>query len=198
MISEDVLELRTDFAGSLERLCVLVENRNAWSDAIAGCREALVMLTDAAEKLKAIHEGAQQLESDLTAARAESATLGKNHAELAGVERILRAECESSKTELKQAKADAERLRKKHSTASTAEKELRAELDQHRVALEQRSIELAAEVERSKEQRATWSRVEQELRAELERNHAAFERRSAAVANAKQLAQRLVSETSGL
>jgi predicted nucleic acid-binding Zn-ribbon protein len=196
MTSEQVLELRTEFSTSLERLCALVENRSAWSDAIAGCREALVMLTDAADKLKAIHEGTQQLESDLAAARAENATWGKNHSELSVVERILRAQCESGKTELKQAKAEAERFRKKHSTASTAEKELRAELDQYREALEQRSTELAVEVERSKERRATWSQVEQELRAELERQRASLEQRGAALANARSLSQRLVSEIS--
>jgi hypothetical protein len=105
-VSEDVLELRVAFADSLERLAVLVENRSAWADGIEGCREALVMMTEAADKLKAIGDAAGQLEFELVGARAESETWSKNHAELCVVERQLRAECEQSRAELKRLKAE--------------------------------------------------------------------------------------------
>jgi chromosome segregation ATPase len=144
MISEAVHELRMEFAASLERLATLVENRSAWSDAIAGCQEALVMITDATAKLKAVHESTLQLESDLATARAENATLSRNYAELERVERDLRGELWRNQGELKQLQAEAEDLRKKHAASFAAERELRTEVEQHRAALEQRSAAVAS------------------------------------------------------
>lgn len=141
--SEQVRELGTAFAASIERLCALIDNRSAWSDAIAGCREALMMITNGTEKLKAIHYDAQQIETDLATSRAENAILGRNYAELEKVERELRPECDAAKAELRRIKAEAETLRGKYTAVVAAERALRAELEQYRAAFEQRSAAVA-------------------------------------------------------
>jgi hypothetical protein len=196
VISEQVFELRKEFAASLERLASLVENRSAWSDGISGCREALVTVTEATAELTALEDGAKQLESDLATARAENETLSRNHADLRLVETQLRSERESSRVEMKGLRAETERLRKKNVDAAATEQDLRAELAQQTVALEQLIIDRTADDLRFKEQQGAWLIVEQQLRAELERYRATFIKDSAALANTRSLAQQLIRETS--
>jgi chromosome segregation ATPase len=142
-VTEDMCEMHDDFAGLLERLMVLVANRSAWADGIAGGREALAVMSDATAKLTSVIETVNQQELDLTTARKECESWAKIHADLSLVEADLRTERDSYRAELSPLKAELARLKKKQIEWMAAEKKLRTEVDQYRQAFEQQETLVA-------------------------------------------------------
>lgn len=142
-ISEQLLEVNADFAGTLDRLQIIVKNRALWSDGIEGCRGAVAMLTETAKKLKGLGDAALQLDADLATAHSEIKTWGVTHANLCDVERQLREECDRQRAELLPLRTELARLKKQQAASSAVEKALRTECEQLHTALDEQVSALA-------------------------------------------------------
>lgn len=110
-VSDQLDELRTELQDSIAKLNALIDNRSAWADGIEGCREGVALLGRTQSRLQAITEITQQLESDLTCARAELERWSAMHAELSAVERDLRAEGDRCRAALEEQIARRSHLR---------------------------------------------------------------------------------------
>jgi len=128
-VSDQLIDLNAEVKELLAKFKTLIENRSAWADGVEGCREGVVLLGGAQNRLQVIVEATRKVESDLASARSELERWSKMHAELATVERDLRAECD--------------RYREAHANLEKVERALRADCDKKRAALEKQTTSLA-------------------------------------------------------
>lgn len=121
-LSAHVTAINVQVLETLGHLNALIDNRAAWADGIEGCREAVTLLRALQGGSHEILEQANQLESDLSSARAEIVRWNKMHAELTTVERALRAENT--------------RLRDENAGLSRAEEQLNVDARKHKTLIE--------------------------------------------------------------